>query len=72
MKKKLSLTELKVQSFVTQIEDSKNIQGGAGTIACSVEQSKCDACIPQSESRCIEVSMVFPCHNTEAPYMCAY
>jgi hypothetical protein len=49
MKKKLELEAIKIQSFVTSLEngESKNIRGGAYTASCDPEGETCDApCIP--------------------------
>jgi len=49
MKKKLKLNELKVQSFVTNLNNQDKVMGGD----LSLMQSQCNTCIPQSEGMCL-------------------
>ena len=49
MKKKLKLNDLKIQSFVTNLNNQDKILGGD----LSLGYSQCGTCIPQSEGMCL-------------------
>jgi len=47
MKKRLQLNDLKVKSFVTELEDAKNIKGASGVACLNISdqvRSLCQTC----------------------------
>jgi hypothetical protein len=63
MKKKLTIEALKVQSFVTSADDTKNVKGGATfDIRCAGQQSyTCYDWISCERLMCVVASQAKPC-----------
>ena len=78
MKKKLSLQELKVSSFTTNVDNAKvnTVKGGA-TFGCPTQQFKCslvvcpsDICPHTDQKGCdpVPVATINDCLDTQPPF----